>query len=128
MNLAKTTIKCPNCGTENISRLKGTNSLECKNCRNLIATKEAPEVLGLSKARKGTYKSGLKLGMKGSFAKWEGQGKIEIEILGMLLYHQYDEGHYYWEEWFLVGDDGYYWLVYDLYQQGIHFLQAITDY
>ena len=77
-------------------------------------TSKTPKVLSSTEDKlQGKYYSMLKLGMKGSFAKWEGHGRIEMEILGVLQFHQYDEGHYYWEEWFLVGDDGYYWIEYD---------------
>ncbi len=100
-------IKCPNCKTENSIKNTRGKTLVCSSCGKLIDLQknEITKSKNPSKRKKMSY---LQLGDKG---KIDGN---EVEILGYILYKggSFSET-WYWEEWFGVSDNKYFWLHFD---------------
>jgi transcription initiation factor TFIIIB Brf1 subunit/transcription initiation factor TFIIB len=100
-------IKCPNCKTKNsIKNTKG-KTLVCTSCGKLIDLQKN-EVIKSKRRNKRKKMSYLQLGDKGKI------DDHEVEILGYILYKggTFSET-WYWEEWFAVSDDKYFWINFD---------------
>jgi len=100
-------INCPNCQGVNTIKTSKSKIVVCSNCGALIAT-DSLEVSPGRTQKQLHPMSDLKLGLTGNL------DNHKIEIVGYILYEDSDdEDTWFWEEWFGVSVDGYFWIQYD---------------
>ena len=113
-------ITCPNCQTVNSLQTTHNGAWVCSNC-GVVIDKESSGLLQDKSQKSFDSRSDLELGLKGNLEN------EELEIVGYILYQgQDDEDTWYWEEWFATGQDGYYWIQYDVEEDSYTLFKQAT--